>query len=76
MRGLFRVFYRAKESHPSYKNGPEEMKFVPENCNESSAREDALKRHERRHQEVATHPCGNSLKEFYRRDKFIEDQIF
>ena len=71
MPRLLRVFYKAKESHPSYKNCPEEMKFVTENCNESSAHEDALKRHERKHQEVATHLCGNSLKEFYRRDKFI-----
>ena len=45
-------------------------------CNESFTRKNALKRHERRHQQVATQSCGNSLNKLYRRDKFIEHQIF
>ena len=39
-------------------------KFICEKCKELFTPKDALKRHERRHQEAAIHTCGNRLKNY------------
>jgi hypothetical protein len=41
----------------------------------SFTRKDDLKRHQKRHQRIATHTCNNCRKEFYRRDHLVEHQI-